>query len=400
MARELPNWIEAFIEYTEPGGAPERLRRWAAISCVAGALERRVWVYTLGAPLYPNLYIFLVSPPGIGKSRALGPVTKFWGGLEDHRVAATSVTKASLVDELSEAHRIVFPPGVSAMTEEFHSLKVSISELGVFLTDYANDFMNTLTDLYDCSRYAERRRTKNLNIVLEKPQLNLLAGTTPSYLNAVIPDGAWDQGFLSRTILVFSAEKKMRSMFDVPAANEVLGEKLKKDLEKIGTVYGKLLFTEEAASFIDAWYLGGQSPMPTHPRLLHYNTRRPAHLLKLCQVACMATGDRLEITLDHVRLALDWLVDAEIAMPDIFKSMASGGDAKVMDECWHFLFQYYAKFKEGARKELVLRFLSQKLPAHSVERVLNLMEEAGTIRAEAVKGKGMLYTARARGELG
>lgn len=400
MSRSLENWIDAFSVYSEVTGSPARLRRWAGIACVAGALERKVWVHTKGSNLYPNIYMFLVSPPGQGKSMLLNSVRDFWAGLKEHKLAASSVSKASLIDDLHDAHRAIVRAGCIPSTVEFHSLKVLVSELGVFLPEFANDFMNTLTDLYDGYPYVERKRTKNLQIHIDKPQLNLLAGTTPSYLANLLPDGAWDQGFLSRTILIYDAERILTSMFAVTKEDAVLKKHLQNDLAHIGRIYGEMTFTQEAAEFIDAWYLGGQAPAPTHPKLQHYLTRRPAHILKLSQVACIARTDTLVVELQDVQLAMNWLFEAESVIPDIFKSMASGGDGKIMEECWHFLFQWKAKFQKGTPKSVVLRFLSQKVPSHNVERVLKLMEDTGMVRCAAVKGEGELYEPKERNPFG
>lgn len=386
MTKSGADWIESFMDYTEASGTPARLRKWAAISCISGALERRVWVHTAGSNLYPNLYIFLVSPPGVGKSRVLNVVYRLWNELKDHRVAPAGLSKASLVDELVDSHRTIIRAGCVPSTVEFHSLKVMASELGVFLPEFANDFMNTLTDLYDCYPFGERKRTKNLRIEMNKPQLNLLAGTTPDYLNTLLPAGAWDQGFLSRTILVHAADRKLLSMFAVHPNRQEEYNALVKDLQWMGQVYGEIVFTKEAAEMIDYWYMNGQEPTPDHPKLMNYNTRRPAHLLKLCQVSCILDMGNLEITVDHVRRAMDWLFDAESAVPEIFKAMASGGDAKVMEECWHFLFRYKAERKIGAPMSLVVQFLSQRVPTYKVQQVIDLMEKGNMIRQVAGKG--------------
>lgn len=396
MSRKLADWVEGFVALTETSGSPERLRRWAGITCLAGVLERKVWVFTAGANLYPNLYTFLVSPPGVGKSRVLNEVYGMWRAVPDHYVAAPNVSKASLIDELADASRAIIRPGCTPSTVEFNSLKILASELGVFLPEFANEFMNTLTDIYDCYPYSERKRTKNLQINIPKPQINLLAGTTPNYLSNLLPDGAWDQGFLSRTILVFAADKKLESLFATKSTNGELRKKLQDDLDKIGEVYGEISFTEEAAAMLDEWHLGGQHPAPDHPKLTNYLTRRTAHLLKLCMVSCFNSSEEKVITVPHVQTAMDWLFDAETSIPEIFKAMASGGDAAVMEECWHFLFKYKAKFRKGAPHALVIKFLTQRIPTHSVERLLDLMEKANMIRPVTVKGEGLTYEAKAK----
>ena len=396
MARNLPRWVDAFEDFATITGSPRRLRTWAGIACVAGALERKVWVHTKGSNLYPNLYTFLVSPPGVGKSMLLNIVRQLWESLKEHKLASPNVSKASLIDDLYDAHRTIVRAGCVPSTVEFHSLKVLVSELGVFLPEFANEFMNALTDLYDGYPYSERKRTKNLQISIAKPQLNLLAGTTPNYLANLLPEGAWDQGFLSRTLLIFDADRQLTSMFAATKEDAALRKALQTDLATIGRLYGEMEFEADAAQFIDEWYLGGQAPEPNHPKLQHYLTRRPAHLLKLSQVACASRGDSLTITLEDVQTAMAWQFDAEAYIPEIFKAMVAGGDGRVMDECWHFLFQYKSRLKKGAPKALVLRFLSQKVPSYNVERILKLMEDTGMCRVVTVKGEGECYEAKDR----
>src|SRR5437899_5424310 len=107
---EQTSWIEAFCDYTRLIKSPVLFRKWAAIAAVAWALERKVWVRTMGTPFYPNLYTILVGPPGVGKTNILNKVEALWTGLKSHHLAPTSVTKSSFVDHLNEATRIVITP--------------------------------------------------------------------------------------------------------------------------------------------------------------------------------------------------------------------------------------------------------------------------------------------------
>ena len=398
MPAHFPDWIDAFVDFTAGTGSPERLRLWAAISCVAGVLERKRWVFTAGSNLYPNLYVVFVAPPGVGKSKVLEIVRRFWSKIEGQKIAHASVTKASLIDELCDAERIVTVPTMVPPTYQFNSLKVLSSELGVLLPDYANEFMNTLTHLYDGDPYSERRRTNKLNIEIQRPQLNILAATTPSYLKALLPEGAWDQGFLSRTILIFSAEQVRQSLFESSSTHEDMERRLIEDLARIGDGFGPFTFAEEAAVAMDAWHLAGGPPAPDHPKLQHYLTRRTAHLLKLCMVSAASMGSSV-ITLDHYQRALEWLIEAEHFIPEIFKSMSSGGDAQAVKECWHAVMQYEAMKKEPAPEAFIIRFLQDKVPSHSVERLILLMVKGGLLAQVHVNKKGPCYRALDRHKL-
>lgn len=403
--RRLPSWIEGFYDYTNKLPSPPLFRKWAAISTIAGALERKVWVRSMGSNLYPNLYVVIVGEPGVGKTVLTSQVARMWSTLSSqvpgdpnsHHVAPSSVTKASLIDALRDAERRLIRPNSVPSIISFNSLLICSNELGVLIPAYENDFMNTLTDIYDGHPYGERRRTKDLNFVLERPQLNMLAATTPSYLNNIMPEGAWDQGFISRVILIFSGETIRRPLFDETQADQSLNEDLMNDLKIIGDLYGKMSFTEEAGEAISKWHLDYGPPQPDHPKLHHYNTRRTAHLLKLCMVASAAMSDDLIITREHYEIALSWLLEAETFMPDIFKAMKAGGDRRAMEELWHFAYSTYIKDKKPIPEFRLISFLSEKVPAHNVGRILEIMEKAKFFDVVQEPKVGKCYKPRAKG---
>lgn len=375
--RKLKSWIDAFFEYTDIFPSPPLFRKWAAISAVAAVLERKVWVRTFNSNLYPNLYTVLVSPPGVGKTFLTSFIQELWTELTipigDHYMAPSSVTRASLMDCLHEAERKLILPQQTPSIVTFNSLMIAVNELGTLIPVYDNDFMNTLTDIYDCKRIGERKRAKEINYTLTAPQFNIITGTTPSYLNSVMPIGAWDQGFISRVILVYSGESQIKDPFhEIELGNKSNGE-LINDLKVIGDLYGKMTFEEDAANALGAWHKAKGPPIPDHPRLVHYVTRRTAMLLKLCMIASASRSNDLVVNLDDYQIALDWLLEVEAFMPDIFKSMVAGGDSRAIEDTWHYAYQVYIREKKPIVEARLINFLQQRVPAHSVVRVMEVM---------------------------
>lgn len=382
MGEQL-TWIEQFIQYTAPSGSPELFRKWTGICTLAGALERRVWVYTRGSELYPNLYVFLVAPPGVGKSLLTSVAQDLFYGHEDLHVAPTNVSKASLIDALFGAERMIT---VGLERKQYNSLMIIANELGALIPSYESDFINTLTDIYDNKPYMETKRTKNLEIEIPKPQLNILAATTPSWLTDLLPKGAWDQGFLSRTILIYAGRSKPVSLFAQTELDPKMIRELKQTFNKIVNIYGKYEFTPEAAKVIDEWHLNGCRPAPTHPKLLHYNTRRTAHVLKLSMVAAVARQqEKLIIELEDFQTALGWLTEAEAYMTDIFKDMDSGGTQQVIEEIWYDIWRLYMKKSQAIPETQVLQIIQTKAPVQQVLLFLDLMKQAGILRKVVVE---------------
>lgn len=395
MSRRLGNWIDAFLAYTEGKGSPRIYRLWSAIFTIGAVCERKVWLTTAKGKLYPNQYILLVGPAGIGKSLCTNIIYELLDQIRTpetpFHIAPTSVTKASLIDSLSEADRRIIRPMESPAVISFNSLTIVPNEFGVFLPSWEGDFMSTLTDLWDCKHYSETRRTAKINISIPNSQLNMFSATTPVYLNSLLPEGAWEQGFMSRILVVYSGEVIHTNLFDLLNFDEKNYLELVQDLRDIYNTFGEFQVTDEAKLAINDWSMKGGPPVPDHPKLTSYSARRAAHLLKLCMVASMASDSDRIITIDHFAEALDWLVQLETFMPDVFKSMKTGGDGRAIEECWHYAMQVYMKTKQPVPEHRIVHFLQEKVPVHNIARILEVMERAKLLEKKYMDSGGQGY---------
>lgn len=347
-------------------------------------------MHTKGSNLYPNLYTILVGPPGVGKSAVLSQAERFLRAVPDLKITPSSVSAASLVDSLVLADRKIIRPNEVPSFVQFHYLTAVASELGVFLPIYDPLFMNSLTKFYDGEHYEERRRTGKVNhLKIEHPHLSILGGTTPSYLNAFLPEGAWDQGFTSRTIFIYSGETVFSEIFGEETKLKVLEAlylDLLRDLKMISVLYGKLSWEKEAAEAISEWNRAGLPPVPEHNKLTHYNSRRLAHVIKLSMIASIARSSELIITLEDYQAALGWLLNAEERVVDIFHNMGVAGDSAAIDDTWDFIFRIYSKEKKPVSEHRVVNFLRSKVPSHNIMKVIEIMGRSGIIKLDCTGG--------------
>ena len=346
---------------------------------ISMVLERKVWTFTKGRRLYPNLYIVLTALPGIGKSFVLSPAEEILRALPDVHVSPSSLTNASLVDALVLAKRSMTVGGTGVV--DFNSLQVIASELGVFLPAYDPAFMNTLTKVYDGEHYEERRRTGKVNhLIIERPLLSILGGTTPSYINSFLPDGAWDQGFTSRTIFISGTTDKVAPLFGEVEGSRNLFSDLIHDLQQICQYYGVMKWTKDAMDTIEEWYLQKLPPIPKHAKLVNYNSRRLAHILKLCTVASISRSSNMEIDVDDFLTARRWLLDAETHMPDIFGAMVSGGDSRSIEDCRYFIWKEYGKSGKAVGHHLIVAFLRDRVPTYAIDKIIDSMVQSQDIQ--------------------
>lgn len=374
--KESQDWIELFLEYTDGINSPEAFRLWAGIVSVAGILERRVWSEIMGSQLYANLYTLLVSTPGVGKTQAILRTSKVWMGTKQLHVAANSVSRASLVDAVAKAQRIIIKGGLPL---DYHSLQVASWEFGTLVPSYDLDFLNHLNELYDCGPYfrEEKRMFKNSPIDISNPQLNMLAGTQPAYLSTLLPDEAWGMGFMTRVIMVYSSEMPRRPKLftngeDRKVADPALLNELIRRAVDLFTEVGVVQWSSPAQLAFQSWVDSGMPPVPEHPRLEAYNTRRLIHVPKLAMISAASAGHALNVELPDFHRALAWLLDAEQTMPDVFRAMHGKSDMVVLRELYQFAWEVYAKSKKPIHESRLVAFLSARVPSDKIEKILSI----------------------------
>lgn len=282
------------------------------------------------------------------------------------------MTMASLVDCLAEAKKshVIGPGNVT----EYNSMYIMADELSAFMSDYSNDLIAGLTKFFDCTQYGQARRTKDINILIKNPQLNILSGSTPSNLLRFIPEYAWEQGFTSRILLIYSNERPIIDIFKNPV--KPLPNDLITDLHKIAALRGQIGWDDEYASLMWKWKQMGYPPVPDHPKLEHYNSRRFSHSLKLAMIANIDRGDSLHLTSQDFNTAMSWMLEAEQFMPGIFSTGRGGADSKAMDEIFHFI----SKHPNGIHQSRIVNYARQHIEyASSIGPILDVMQQAGMI---------------------
>lgn len=351
---------------------------------VAGALERRVWAETSQTILYPNLFVLLVSPPGIGKSQAIKHTSKFWYDAKKFKIAPSNATKASLVDCISRADgkRLV-----GGNLIEYHSLLAASSEFGVMVPAHDLEFLSVLSDIYDNpANYSEERRSLgNKQIDIVQPQFTFIAGTQPAYMASMIPEEAWGQGFCARTIMVYAASAPKVPLFSKEKSDprEALRLRIIRQLVKISELFGAATISEDAQTLLQAWHDDDCPPIPQHSKLSNYSTRRILHVLKLSIVAAVCRQGIPTIEVCDVQRAQDWLFAAESFMPDIFRDMVQKSDSQVIQELHFFLWKLWVKDKTPLHESRLIHFLSTRVPSEKIMRVIEIAERSKVISRAA-----------------
>lgn len=371
--RKLDSWIERFVEHHSSLEVPPIFLKWAAITAVGSVLEQKVWMNT-GTELYPNIYTFLIAEPGIGKTRSVRSVRSYLSPLQDFKLAPISLTRASLVDFMIDAKHTAYLNGPGKPVE-YHSMFITADEISAFMSKYERDTVGLLSSFYDVDSYSEWRRAAELKVKIDRPQISMLCGSTPSNLMNLIPSDAWDQGFMSRIILVFSDKQLITDMFETES---ILTDKdLAADIFSISRLTGQFDITTEFKKAAHQWRTEGSKPLPTHPKLHHYNSRRLVHLFKLSMISAIDKGDALILSEHDFKRAFAWLTEAEAVMPEIFKVAVSSPEAGAIDEIYHYVQSNDKGYGVPERK--VVQFACTRVETYKVTKLLEMMITAGRL---------------------
>lgn len=322
--RNYPNFIEAYKGLFDDGFVPPQFTEWAAISVVAAALERKVWLPWGNFKFFPNMYILFVAKPGIGKSSAINPAVGMLRDLKQHgealNILPSQITEAKLIDLMAKNHR-KFTHGTTV--KEQCAGYFYASEASACLKDLYGGFINTITSFYDCDDNFQKatmgggERPTNLRNIC----FNLLAGSTFDYLGKLITDDNIMGGFASRLTYIIQEEYFARDMSwesrGAKNSKKIDRYKLMQDLAKIQSIVGPYSADKEFAGKWNKWApeFDKFHQSQKNEKLQSLLARKPTIIRKLPMIISAAeSGDRV-LRGHHWDRAMELMNEAEKQLP-------------------------------------------------------------------------------------
>lgn len=319
------------MEYTAKSESPESYHRWCAMSIIASAVRRQVWIDMGFFRVYPNMYIVLVGPPGrCRKSVAINTATNLIQGLSDIRVSADAITREALIRaiKLSETQT-----EIGNKIYMHSSITIISKELSVFLGTNNSDLLSLLTDLYDNPDMWEYR-TKNSGIdTITNVWLNKLAASTPAWLVGSVPLSAIGGGYTSRVIFVVEHDVRHKIAIPTLSKNEqILKHNLIADLEDISLTRGEFNLTSGAKEMYEKWYMDQGESIEQDARFWGYYERRHIHLLKIATIVAISSNSQGIVDEEHLIRATNYLYSIEPNMKEAFGAAGRSENAADIDQ--------------------------------------------------------------------
>lgn len=382
MSRKCGDWIEYYLDYTKHSEAPEKFHFWTAVSTIAGALRRRVWLDMGYFTWTPNFYIFFVAPPGIVNKSTTGSLgMDLLRELGYINFGPSAGTWQALINRMTEMMEEFEMPDESFMP--MTAVTGVISELGTFIDPRNREQIDVLVDLWDGKQGAWKKSTKyDGDEIIVNPWVNLLGFTTPSWVAENFSDYFSGGGFMSRSIFVYAEKKRHLVAYPsrhLPDDFHEQRNNLIHDLDKIATLVGGCTMTEDAYAWGEKWYKEHYAADHEHlsnDKFAGYLARKQTQIHKLAMVLSASRRDDLVITEDELSDACDYVTQLEAEMPKMFGKV---GQEKVVKQAAE-VFSFIKSSGKNLTQTLIYRNFSDTISYTTFEEIVRSLVHSGYIK--------------------
>lgn len=300
--RRTSDWLAAFLDHTSGLEVPHNYLLFTGLSTIAAVAQRKLYRDSQLGTLYPNMYVWLVGPPGTGKGVAMEAGLRLLRPLKEHGVHLTSDAPSvvGLMKDFAD---------VALVQKDHQSLSAYVFELSTFFENAEKTMTGFLTAIYDGKADYTKRTRIGEKEHIPFPCFNMIGGTTPRWLGDNLDSNAVEGGFVARTLFLYSAQQRFGDPEPVMSP-EYLKEcdHLTHDLAHILTCHGQFEWDGgregDAFQFYHTWFNDrSRLPAVADNRTWTYFVRKPAHILKISMALSLAEGNTKLLGINHLQRA-------------------------------------------------------------------------------------------------
>lgn len=385
-----------YHEYTDGNELCPRFRFFSFAAAIGAIIKRKIRfqrsVYNLFPTLYPNLWIILVAPQGVGhKSTALSIAKKLIQEIPDTlqpKMLASKLTPEALVKALAaqavtaEILKGLDSTSISILKKPAQALLYS-SELGVLLgkEKYNQGMIALLTDLYDTPNEWQSETVMRGDQRLYDVCLSVMGASTPDWMQTMLPTDAFKGGFMSRLFLVGFPEYWDKRISDPVPPDERLKTELVERLTEIAKYEGEIKWDKPAKDFFNDWYMSAANTEPG-PKAA-YLERKQDQLLRLSMLVQLGYQQPKTLTRQAIEEALNIMNSIEPDSLRMVEYIAVEPRMRVVQRVIEVI-QLKGAVEESDLVNEVWRYLSR---AQEFEDIIGMLLRAKKISCVSVEGK-------------
>ena len=298
-------WLGQYFQYAQDLEACPRFKFYTACAILGTAVNNRVWLQRgdegLLPKLFSNIWVVLLSPPGRGHKTStinMG-VNCLQAACPEMRILADKLTPETLVKNLSDP--VTQVDKIRIGQRDAIGL-IKAPELSVFFgrQQYNVGLIQLVTDLYDFrEEWSASTITRGSN-TLKNICISILGGSTPEWLQRMLPDDAFTGGFMSRFVLVEMPPSYYKRRAYPARLSKVGWKDLVQTLRDTSHLSGEMGWTPESTVYYQEYY---ESRKPSGDvQKDAYLEREPEQILRLSMLLALSEK-RMYISIDDVKHA-------------------------------------------------------------------------------------------------
>jgi hypothetical protein len=388
MARKCTNWLAKYIEFTSMSEAPQEYHLWVGLTIVSAVLKRQVYRDRKKFITWPNLYTFLVGPPGTKKSSAINIGEELVKQMQDPPYVIDTFHTAPFLVSTLAAVTAQYNPGRTPFL-------IIGDEAPAFFrrAKYAEDLIPLLIRMWDCkSGGAGGTQLRGLENVIN-PYATGLWGVVPDILVDIMPPEVIRGGFASRVIWVYSDDTKRCFPFpeDIPDLDPEIEKSLVHDLNEMALLKGEFKLTDEAHKAYADWYTHHRTQVVNtvdDPRRIGYANRKGEMIFKVMMLLSVIEGDSLLVEERHFDAAVDMIEMLEPHLAKVYQATAKSAQyVETVDKIRAFIIK---KGGKANRSEVTKYCYNNGIMLQEQDVALVQLGAEGWLRDE-VKGRVLWY---------
>jgi len=315
MSRILKDsWLDVFEAFTHDTEPPKEWLLWSGISVLSSTIKRNCFTWYREIKFYPNQYIILVGPPGIGKGEAISAGYNIANRAKTINYIKDWHTPQEIIETLAEGFTnttLKIGQVITTNVIKDHTCTIIAPELAVFLQNYDN-LHALMCTWWDRNEFDYKTKNKGKHIV-EDMSVGLLGGCVPDYIRSLSRDrlAPITGGFTARVIFVYATEKYQLKddFFGKPTvAHSKIEDDLVADLRHISTLQGELTFEKSAAELWHDVYRehNKRGDIDSDPST-NFKARISSHIVKTVITVSLSESDSLTITRNQLERAIKYV---------------------------------------------------------------------------------------------
>jgi len=390
-------WIESFLDYTKEMEAPREWILWSGISALSSSLKRNCYIWYRGIKFFPNQYVILVGPPGIGKGESINAAYRLSYAAKTVNYIKDWHTPQEILEELADGFQninIKIGQVVTSNVIQDHTCCIIAPELAVFLQNYDN-LHSLLCAWWDQNKFDYKTKNKGKHVI-EDMSVGLIGGCVPDYIRSLSKDrlAPITGGFTARTIFVYAVEKFQlnNNSFGAPIQQQSkLKDALINDLKHISQLQGELTIDTEGEKYWQQKYKEHNTRGSIDSDAsANFKSRISSHIIKTAITISLSESDNLIITRDHLERAVGYIEEIRDKVDIVFRSVGESPIAVIQNKVLEFVEQHGMVSHKNLRK-----FIYRDATDDQLEQVLKVLKGVDLIK-ETFDTKGNVTYESAR----